>query len=75
MIDNTSDPILQRLSRLPVLASDQTRAERLRARCRARLDRQAPPSRQVFGPALIAGLCLLYLSALVHDVLRLRGGL
>lgn len=73
MTDDTSDPILLSVSRLSVLKPDEQRAERLRARCRSRLARRAPEPRRGYGPALLAGFCLLYLSAVVHDVLRLRG--
>ena len=70
MLDD--DPVLRRVRRLTVLSSDEQRAGRLRARCRARLARRAPrPSRQ-FGPAVLTGFCLLYLSAIVHDMLQLR---
>ncbi|MDP2322625.1 MAG: hypothetical protein Q8N51_01165 [Gammaproteobacteria bacterium] len=66
------DALLRRLSALPVLTSDPQRAERLRARCRTRL---APPTRDNpwrLEPSLLAGFSLLYLSALVIDLLRLR---
>ena len=66
------DPILRRMSELTVLTSDRRRAERLRARCRAELKQPATVARRRVGPALLAGLGLVYLSALVHDVLLLR---
>lgn len=66
------DPILRRMSELTVLTSDRRRAERLRARCRAALKQPSPVARRRVGPALLAGLGLVYLSALVHDVLLLR---
>ena len=66
------DPVLRRVSELTVLTSDHGRAERLRSRCRAALEQRAPVKRQRLGPALLAGLGLIYLSALVHDVLLLR---
>ena len=66
------DPVLRRVSELTVLTSDHRRAERLRSRCRAALERRAPVTRQRVGPALLAGLCLVYLSALVFDVMTLR---
>lgn len=71
MIDDASDPILRSVGRLPVLTPDDRRAERLRARCRAKLARRAEPKERTFGHALIAGLCLIYLSAVVYDVIRL----
>ena len=66
------DPVLRRVSELTVLSSDSRRAERLRSRCRAALEQRPPVKRQRLGPALLAGLGLIYLSALVHDVLLLR---
>ena len=68
-----ADPILRNVSRLPVLPPDDRRAERVRARCRARLAQRAPEKKSELGHALFAGFCLAYLSAVVHDVLRLRG--
>jgi hypothetical protein len=73
MLDRHDDPILSHVSRLPELTPNRARADRLRARCRAKL---APPARRqgrAIEPALLAGFGLLYLSAIVHDVLRLRG--
>ena len=73
MLDGHDDPILRHVSRLPELTPNQARADRVRARCRAKL---APPARNqasAIEPALLAGFCLFYLSAIVHDVLRLRG--
>ena len=72
IVDETSDPVLRRISRLPVFIPDERRAALLRQRCRARV-RRTPPPRRVLGPAVFTGLCVLYLSALVLDVLRLRG--
>jgi len=72
--DDASDPVLRSLGRLPVLTPDERRAARLRERCRARM-RPAPTPSRVLGPALFTGLCVLYLSALFLDVLRLRGRL
>ena len=66
------DPVLRRVSELTVLTSDHPRAERLRSRCRAALEQRAPVKRQRVGPALLAGLGLIYLSALIFDVMALR---
>ena len=66
------DPVLRRVSELTVVTSDHRRAERLRSRCRAALERRAPVTRQRVGPALLAGLGLIYLSALIFDVMALR---
>ena len=70
---DSSDRILRGVSQLPILTPNEDRAERLRAGCRARLARRAPEPRRAYGSALLAGICLLYLSAIVHHVLRLRG--
>jgi hypothetical protein len=72
MNDQLSDPILRGVSRLPVLTPDEERAARLRARCRARLARRTQQKSEPFVPVLAAGFCLLYLSAVVHDVMRVR---
>ena len=74
IVDDVSDPVVRGLGRLPVLTPDARRAARLRERCRAQL-RRTPKPRRVLGPALFTGLCVLYLSALFLDVLRLRGRL
>lgn len=73
MFDNASDPIGRSVSRLPILSPDERRGGRLRERCRARLARCNAAKPRRFGHALVAGLCLLYLAAVVHDVLWLRG--
>jgi len=66
------DPLRRDLSRLAVLAPDARRAAQLRARCRARMRREPRP-RRMLGPVVFASLCVLYLTALVIDVLRLQG--
>ena len=66
------DPVLRRVSELTVVTSDHRRAERLRSRCRAALEQRAPVKRQRVGPALLAGLGLIYRSALSFDVMALR---
>jgi hypothetical protein len=71
VIDDAADPVVRQLRRLEMLAPDQRRAEQIRERCRGRLRRPPPASR--LGPALVTGLCVLYLFAIVIDVLRLRG--
>jgi hypothetical protein len=69
-VDDASDPVLRSISRLAVLTPDERRAARLRKRCRAQMRRAPKPVRRL-GPVLFTGLCVLYLSALVLDVLRL----
>ncbi len=66
------DPLVRDLSQLTVLAPDARRAVQLRARCRATMRREPRP-RRMLGPVVFAGLCVLYLTALVIDVLRLQG--
>ena len=70
--DDPSDPVLRGISRLPVLTPDQRRASRLRQRCRAQM-RRAAKREPLLSRVLFTGLCVIYLSALVLDVLRLRG--
>jgi hypothetical protein len=83
MTDEDGDPMLRTLRRLPVLEPDTSRAERVRTRCRSTIARrheqaESPGRPRAFTayalvPALVGGLCLMYLSAVVHDLLRLRG--
>lgn len=70
MIEN--DQLLRQVSQLSVLTPDERRAERLRARCRARLFPRPPKMPNPVWPAAFAGLCLLYLSAIVYDVLQVQ---
>jgi hypothetical protein len=66
------DPVLRGISALPVLTPDARRSAVVREHCRARMRQTAEP-RPTLGPALLGSLCVLYLSAIVLDVLRLRG--
>ena len=71
------------LRNVPMLEPDAARADRVRARCRAamaqrqqqaaRSIRRAELTARVLEQVLVGGLCLIYLSAIVGDVLRLRG--
>jgi hypothetical protein len=72
IVDDASDVVLLGLSRLAVLTPDERRAAQVRARCRARV-RRAPKPGRLLGSVLFTGLCVLYLSALVLDVLKLKG--
>jgi hypothetical protein len=74
IVDDASDRVLRSLRQLPMLSPDERRSAQLRARCRARM-RRAPKPERSLGPVLFTGLCVLYLSALVLDVLRLQGAL
>ena len=71
--DELPDPILRSVSRLPVLTPNQQRAALLRARCHAKLAHRPAEKAGRLGPAAAAGFCVVYLTALVHDVLRFRG--
>jgi hypothetical protein len=81
MTDHDCDPVLRSLERLPLLTPDQARAERVRARCRAGFSRhrqRVEHSERVANAALleltlVGVLCVMYLSAVVHDALRLHG--
>lgn len=69
--DEFPDAILREVSRLPVLMPNEQRAARLRARCHARLARETRKKNRPLAPALTAGFCLLYLSAVARDAWRL----
>ncbi len=79
-VGDENDSMLRALGRLPGAAPDETREARVRAQChatleRARLRSERPPRRSaallVIEAALVGGLCLLYLSAVLHEVARL----
>ncbi len=72
IVDDASDLVPRGISRLAVLTPDERRAALLRERCRAQMRRAPKPVRRL-GSVLLTGLCVLYLSAIVLDVLRLRG--
>jgi hypothetical protein len=71
-IDDAADLALRSVSQLPPLRPDERRSAQVRARCRAQLRRARKPRRRL-GPVLFTGLCVIYVSALVLDVLRLQG--
>jgi hypothetical protein len=80
MTDHDRDPVLRSLERLPLLKPDEARAERVRARCRSGISRRRRrPEHSERGAntavleVTLAGLCVMYLSAVVHDALRLHG--
>ena len=72
IVDDAPDPVLRSIKGLVVLTPDTRRAEQLRERCRSQM-RRAPKPGSMLGPVLFTGLCVIYLSVLVLDVLRLRG--
>lgn len=81
--DDADDAGAAGLDALARLAPDPDRAERVRARCRARLGRGRRRSarmavmtgrgRRLFAPVVIGGFCVLYVVALVTMALRLEG--
>lgn len=80
---DTHDASLERLERLQSLAADPRRAERVRARCRARLSRSRQSTtrtaetngfaRRVLAAVVVGGLCILYVASLVTTTLRFQG--
>jgi hypothetical protein len=80
---HTDEPMMRNLGRLRPLVPDPSHAERVRASCHAQLGRRrrrrehvaglAESTRRVFAPAVLGGVCVLYVAALVGTVLRLRG--
>jgi hypothetical protein len=83
MTDGADDLMRRSVLQLPVLTPDRARAERVRACCHAALmARQSEGARSphhaglaalVLESALVGALSILYLAAVIHDVLRLRG--
>ena len=83
MTPDTVTDIDRSLRQLPRIAQDPVRADLLRARCRAELtDRHRRAQRaarrwdgagRVLGPALVGGLCAIYLVAVIGNALRIHG--
>jgi len=79
--DEARDPILMNLGRLSAISPDPAHAQHVRSRCRAELTRRRHRAertarrriltRRVLAPAFVGGFCLLYLSAVVYDVMQL----
>lgn len=71
-----NDPMLDALQHLAVLAPDATRGDRVKARCRAALERRLdqPPAASarftIVETALACSLSIGYLGVIVHDVLN-----
>jgi hypothetical protein len=73
-----NDSILEALARLPGADSDSQRAERVRARCRARLARSQPAAdgarraraRQTW-ERVVLGIGAAYLAGIVQEALHL----
>jgi len=75
-----NDPMLRALRHLPDAAPDEARESRVRVRCHAALERvrrrrdraaRGSAGLRIVEAALVGGLCLLYLSAVLHEVARL----
>ena len=71
--DDATDLVLRSVGQLPPLRPDERRSAQVRARCRAQMRREAPKPQRWLGPVLFTSLCVIYVSALVLDVLRLQG--
>ena len=79
---DTPNSLVQTLSRLPLLEPDRARAERVRARCHARLTRGRRRSERVahitafavriLVPMVFGSVGVLYTAALVGTALRLH---
>jgi hypothetical protein len=71
--------MMDAFSRLPAIAADPARADRVRARChgvlaarRASLERsrrRAAFWKRVVAPALVGGFCIIYICAVIVDAL------
>jgi hypothetical protein len=77
MTPEDSDLTLRPLGRLAVVEPDRTRSERVRLRCRAAI--AAQPRRDAAAPrftaivlesGLMLGLSVVYLSAMIYDVVQ-----
>lgn len=68
------DRLDRALGELPSMTPDAARADRLRARCHARLTSRVNRERrrrlvwkQVVAPALVGGFCLVYFTLVLYD--------
>lgn len=81
--DDVRDLTRQELTRLRPLAPDAARGARVRARCHAQLARRqrrwnraadlAGTGRRWLTPAAVLGLCVMYITAVIGQALRLSG--
>jgi len=75
------DLLLRAVSQLPRIQQDDARAERTRARCHRKLQlrlqaaRRRESTRRRLELVLIAGFSLVYLTALLENVLHWNGAL
>ena len=80
MTSEIDDPTLQRLRRMIVLEPDPVRSRQVQMRCRAAITKPPRQGGRVIVPSrlkalalergLTYGLCVGYLFALIHDVVR-----
>jgi hypothetical protein len=82
-LKEAGDPILDGLGRLPPVAPDAARSERVRRRCRTVLARRrssdvvdAPPTAfagRAVELALVTGFCLTYLAVVIRHAWQMVG--
>ena len=83
MRDSLNEASVDRLKLLAPLTPDPDRSERVRLRCRLQFERHGRRrtrvtklvafTERVLAPAIVGGVCLLYLVALVATTFRLEG--
>jgi hypothetical protein len=82
--DIREDPVMEAFARLPVIEPDPRRAERVRARCHGAMGQRqwaeklparatSPFSWRRLEPALLAGVCAVYLFEVLRRALLLYG--
>jgi hypothetical protein len=80
--DGATDPMLKDLELLQRFSPDPARAARVRARCRAQLERARPSERaatnpdvdgRLVTPVLVGCLCGVYVVSLIQLALRVYG--
>ena len=80
MMPDDHDPTWHRLQRLTVIEPDPARSDRVRRRCRVAMAERPPHERhaiarpryigRILEPGLTYGLSVVYLSAIIYDVMR-----
>ena len=73
MIPDDVAVVRQLLSNLPAGEPDAARAARLRARCRAELERRTPGRSTRLETAIVGSFCLVYLFGVIVLALRSEG--
>jgi len=73
--DRRTDAVMDALGRAPRLDLDAPRVEQIRARCQASLAARGRPRWRAgrLEPALVTGLCAIYLAEVVRRALQLLG--